>query len=915
MASRFGNRTYGRQNKVCAPSIQFEKTFVSDKTGNRPSAAKSTGMLHKWGKTSFTSTRSNQLLNGQKEKEKSKQEEQFKKPKLELDDDPFSFGDTDPAEPRKHSTKNTSKSSSSNVTKSDNKVTLPFRKPNKFFKSGNRSALNSFHGTIAPYCKESKNTPLANAVFDQMCPDLGSCCAPMQNVDLLDELMDDSPSNSSKGDDDEDFLVVNKGKTKRLMKSASQEEEGPSTRSRSTKNPDVVFDTRGMSLDDERTRDQIWSSLLASPAPKCSDVSESSVVESRECELQPEMESFESKEDEKMLADVENVDDIVEEDENVDEFVEENKNVDEIVEENENVDEIVEGNENVDEIVEENENVGEIMEENENIDENVDLEISFISDVAPTKTDSPANSLDFDFLDSGEEDSDTQVLMTSDSQSTNCNSQLSSSQSSQPVLKTRRIFNSPKKTLYKHRPWHVDEEPQETQETNTSNHNLTIADEFDEEDTANLRLVRVTTTSVRSDDESVTSVRCSKKLKELYKVVRNVKQAHQCHESGETQEFNDDIEYLLGGLQNTIPVSMRCLSILSLASKCMAPGFRMHLRAEGTISQIFSALTDAPADSNVSLCTATLMFVLSQDRLNMDLDKGSLELMLQLLESDSTGAVQIATKVCSEKDMRELDRNRIKVRELCEEVQRKGKGHAKHLNLDHITVTLMNNENQLYLIDCKNSSLIESMVKVLKICIVALPSYAIEDKCEKDTSGFTLMNCILSLLKVFLNLTNDNSKGCSRIGEEEGLIEVALHCMLHISKMIPPDQVFDLLVLMLGMLINLMEQCTYNRKRLLETQVTSTEGKKTPAVKILVDLFLEREQMAQREQVRTDRLLDGKGDQDSDDETDGATSSQNIQDIELTITKALQKAGKHMEDSMVAAYVSLLLGCFIEDNE
>ena len=46
---------------------------------------------------------------------------------------------------------------------------------------------------------------------------------------------------------------------------------------------------------------------------------------------------------------------------------------------------------------------------------------------------------------------------------------------------------------------------------------------------------------------------------QLYAVVQNVKQAHQCHESGETQEFNDDIEYLLDGLQQTNSVGTRCL--------------------------------------------------------------------------------------------------------------------------------------------------------------------------------------------------------------------------------------------------------------------------------------------------------------------------------------------------------------------
>lgn len=66
----------------------------------------------------------------------------------------------------------------------------------------------------------------------------------------------------------------------------------------------------------------------------------------------------------------------------------------------------------------------------------------------------------------------------------------------------------------------------------------------------------------------------------------------------------------------------------------MAPAFRMHVRAHGTVAKFFKALHDACRDQSLGLCTATVMFVLSQDRLNMDLDRDCLELMLNLLESD-----------------------------------------------------------------------------------------------------------------------------------------------------------------------------------------------------------------------------------------------------------------------------------------
>jgi hypothetical protein len=64
-------------------------------------------------------------------------------------------------------------------------------------------------------------------------------------------------------------------------------------------------------------------------------------------------------------------------------------------------------------------------------------------------------------------------------------------------------------------------------------------------------------------------------------VIKNVKKGYQIQESGEFQEFNDDVDYILGGLGVTNSLSTRCLSTVTLASKCMEPSFRMHLRAHG----------------------------------------------------------------------------------------------------------------------------------------------------------------------------------------------------------------------------------------------------------------------------------------------------------------------------------------------
>ncbi len=128
---------------------------------------------------------------------------------------------------------------------------------------------------------------------------------------------------------------------------------------------------------------------------------------------------------------------------------------------------------------------------------------------------------------------------------------------------------------------------------------------------------------------------------------------------------------------------------LGLTRQAMRPEFRMHLRAHDDMPRIISALMDAPTDANLALCTATLMFVYSQDRLTMDIDPNALSLMLQLLETRSDECNQVEVK------------HRNKVKDLCE--QMKNKGHAKYLKLNEITVIIITiNEFSYALNHCSN---------------------------------------------------------------------------------------------------------------------------------------------------------------------------------------------------------------------
>lgn len=92
---------------------------------------------------------------------------------------------------------------------------------------------------------------------------------------------------------------------------------------------------------------------------------------------------------------------------------------------------------------------------------------------------------------------------------------------------------------------------------------------------------------IDAPSDTITSVKVDRKAKGFYTVVRNVKTAHQIQEIGEYQEMDDDVEYILDALQPHNPTPTRCLSALQLASKCLIPTFRMHVRAHGVVTKFF----------------------------------------------------------------------------------------------------------------------------------------------------------------------------------------------------------------------------------------------------------------------------------------------------------------------------------------
>nr|CAD7260925.1 unnamed protein product [Timema shepardi] len=639
------------------------------------------------------------------------------------------------------------------------------------------------------------------------------------------------------------------------------------------------------------------------------------------------------------------------------------------------------------------------------------------------------------------------------------------------IFKSRSLLSNGSRkrlALYKHK-WSDDKEGGSKAGGNTSPSSTipsqqtssTTYSDFEEEFEPD-KLTRVTSRPAADSDpldeqESITSVKCPRKAKGFYTVVRNVKKAHQIQESGEFQEFNDDVEYILDALQDNNPIGTRCLSAITLASKCMAPAFRMHVRAHGTVTKFFKSLHDATKDQSLGLCTATVMFVLSQDRLNMDLDRHSLELMLNLLESDASH--RNALDDCGMSSS-QLHKNKQKVRELCAEI--KSQGHANHLNIDNITasiltterrgkeevgqlametllsltsrragewfkeelrtlgglehivkticeccrqiddyvvewtdalldklrkvdrclkvlenVTHQNEENQVYLLNYGNGVLLDTLVRLYCQCDSEISLYPCTNPADKESVGAVIREVLLSTLKVLINLTHDfnnHSYGSALAGERTGLVDACLHLLLQVPNYVPEDKKFDLLVLALILLINLVESCHANRKLLFEAKAPADpeiifhQDTKT-AVEALIALFYHQEDLARAEEMKTDAILDGKK-EGGDSETNNAPPKSQEEFIEETIAKynkylqspslvycetirpatevvaplppireylfltlfaktapntcidalesrvlVLQKAGRNMEHTLIGAYISLLLGYLIMDSK
>ncbi|KAH6946064.1 hypothetical protein HPB50_011401 [Hyalomma asiaticum] len=225
---------------------------------------------------------------------------------------------------------------------------------------------------------------------------------------------------------------------------------------------------------------------------------------------------------------------------------------------------------------------------------------------------------------------------------------------------------------------------------------------------------------------------------------------------------------------------------------------------------------------SLSLCTATLFFVLSQDRLTMDLDASTLSLMLQLFESDpQQGEGGLTTSRSSSSEL--IERHREKVQQLCEQMQQKG--HAKHLNLNRVNTGTLALETLLSLTSRRAGEWFKEELRL--------------------QGGLT-------------HIVNTVSECLSYFGEGITVLENPTDFKLEKLKKI--DRCSRVLENSLGLLINLVEHCEENRERLANTQTVGSfesvcDQMEMPAFNALMDLFTDKVEAAHQSEEQANELL------------------------------------------------------------
>ncbi|CAB3406173.1 unnamed protein product [Caenorhabditis bovis] len=456
--------------------------------------------------------------------------------------------------------------------------------------------------------------------------------------------------------------------------------------------------------------------------------------------------------------------------------------------------------------------------------------------------------------------------------------------------------------------------------------------------------------------------------------VKNVKDPNEILESGEYDDFKQDIVYILSTLRNkSSAVNVKCLSAISLARKCVIPEFRQFIKSEGMGSSVFRALADAPENEIFALTASTVIYLLSRDFNAVKIDFPSLKLISQLLRVETLGEecderermlnmvwdvfntyiekqevggrkvtfemkkenicasslvleamVFISTR-CSNDEAFKTELLNLgilqwivaKVEAMVNKLENDDEDEtAAVMTLDRCfrileNCSMLHKKNQAFLISHRGSTLINMLAKCLRLMHEKAVKIS-EDRAEK------LMSVLALMARVLINLSHENELCCSKLGQIDGFLPACLMSFTYLApKYAGDDKKFDIYVMMSSLLTNLVERCNVNRKKLIGINVKLFVHHESQAKTIDEDLDKE---LAFEECEGEENEDDGSSDDEDGAKKDGRLDrnkmdDMNDDDMVNAVQQVMTKAHAHMEDSIIASYLALLIGCLLQQNE
>merc|ERR1712241_1632702 len=200
------------------------------------------------------------------------------------------------------------------------------------------------------------------------------------------------------------------------------------------------------------------------------------------------------------------------------------------------------------------------------------------------------------------------------------------------------------------------------------------------------------------------------------------------------------------------------------------------------------------------------------------------------------------------------------------------------------------------------------------------------DFADKESVGFILRETLFSVIRVHINLVHDyrnKAYGSVHVGQKKGCMATVLRCLFIMPYWFCPlGKRFEALVLSLTLLINMVEHCDENRQTLMDSMAAQKDSdfcvKEEPrmAVEDLVQLFIDRDTLAKMSEEKTDNILDCVDEEVQEiDPKEDPNKKNDKPTLDETVQKLIGKAGNHMESTLIAAYVGLVIGYLIKNNE